>query len=382
MRFVVPLVVLSGVLLVERPARACSEDGCGSSPRWQDLELRSASPVAVDGALVFEGDAGRHACLADLEPHITVEVRADGEVLAGQVSLIEDLPGLIVWRPELPLRADAEHAIHVEIDNDAIEADPEGWCGPGQLSADFSVHTAAGPGPRDPVPEVTGEMTVVTGSTGGLATLACCPGASAGYEVVDSCGGKGLVITPEGAAGCAFVYERTSFYVDLAGAHAVTPAQAGQYMYEVRFDGELRTRSLAPNTSTRYFRGEPGCVTLEAVHLGGGARLVSPAVCFGEDVAGQLGVRQVDVAATLACAPRICAVKGEQIDPDDCQAYDPEDPPEIVAPPAPPEEEPVCPAPAAEAGCGCAQAPSSGLCWLALAMLVRARRRRWCAGST
>ena len=103
-----------------RPVEACSPDFCASVPRWQDLELRSISPVPLDGALVLAGNTGAQDCFADLEPHIRVEVKLDGATVAGETTLVEGLPGLIVWRPDAPLQADSDLTIDVEIDNDAI----------------------------------------------------------------------------------------------------------------------------------------------------------------------------------------------------------------------------------------------------------------------
>ncbi len=183
--------------------------------------------------------------------------------------------------------------------------------------------------------------------------------------------------SPEGDKGCAFVYERTYFYVDPVGTHAVSPAVAAQYIYELRLDGELRRRSLDPTPGIRYIRQAPTCFTLEAVHLGNATRLVSQPVCLGEEVADELGVRQADVAAALDCAPQICAVKEEHTDPDDCQAYDPAHPPELVTAPVVPKPEPVCPATAVTAdGCGCVHTPSALPAWLLVVGLWAWPRRR------
>jgi len=78
----------------------------------------------------------------------------------------------------------------------------------------------------------------------------------------------------------------------------------------------------------------------------------------------------------LACAPKICAVKDEHLDPNDCQDYDPAHPPEIAAPPVPtPELEPECPAPMVVAdGCGCVQGPPSAALWVLVVGLWWRRR--------
>ena len=136
--------------------------------------------------------------------------------------------------------------------------------------------------------------------------------------------------SPDSDKGCAFVYERTYFYVDPFGTHAVSPAVAGQYIYELRLDGELRRRSLEPTPGIRYVRQAP-----------------------------------------------ICAVKEEHTDPNDCQAYDPEHPPELMTAPVVPKPEPMCPAPAATSdGCGCVHTPSTLPAWLLVVGLWGWPRRR------
>lgn len=367
-------ILLAGLCVAFAPglAEACSLDYCATVPRWESLELRSISPVPQDGAFVFLGPAGDHDCLADLEPHIAVDVRLGGAQVDGVTELLEDLSGLIVWRPDAPLEPGATYALHVEIDNDAIAYEPD--CGPGRLQADFTVETAAAAEAEPPAPTLDGEMTMHTGAIGGLGTLACCPGVAAGFETTDSCGGQSIVWSPEGENGCTYIHERTSMYMDFVGVHAPAPALVGQYIYELRFDGELRHRSLEPNPYIRWFRGQPVCATLEALHLGSGARLASKPLCFGQDVAAEFGVRTIDVAAALACVPQVCAVVDDHTDPTDCVAYDPANPPSLPeAPMAAPG--PICPAPVIEDGCDCAQAPAPGP-WALLLGLWLARRRR------
>ena len=93
-------------------------------------------------------------------------------------------------------------------------------------------------------------------------------------------------------------------------------------MYTRKVDGLLDRGLLEPNFSVEL--AEPFCVEIEALDLASGTITTSGRQCFGEDVADQLGPKEIDPPETLTCGLQICEPTESSWDLKRCTPHGPQ----------------------------------------------------------
>jgi len=404
-------------LLLPRPADACCVNDpsfCYKTGRWLGLAVRNDAPLPRDGVLLFSGSTHSDLCVDALAKFLIVDVRRDGQPIAGVLELADGSGHNFVWRPAEPWMPGSGYHVHVEIDNEAIgpPADEEPVNCPGDcldepllvLDADFTVSPEFSP-PLPPLPAPQLSLHV-SGPEPTMTNITCCTGV---VPVLDCCGP--CDVSWDGP-GCVELFEFRRMQVALP-PQPVAPELAGQLLYELRADDQpigrqISSDALFPDT----LRNTPACLQLVAIHLGNGETRASETICPLDQLAQQLGVHPVDVPAELACAdPVRCGQPNDTWDLDACVPYDPQFlPPPPSAPsdlaldapcpmaqgpwlPSEPADDPTTstsnpdpatagddPAtagddPLVDHGCTCTGAPQVALPLLFLAPLLTRRRR-------
>ncbi len=360
-------------------AKECEDAPCAGNPRWSGVELRTGSPMPPDGAFMLEATRGRQACLAEVDPQLTVTVRRDGVGVPGEVAQMEGLPDVFIWRPEGLLTVGATYELLVEVDNAAMRADhPDGACGPDLLSEQFFVEVG---GQAGWVPTVEPPGVAYSGvAVEDFRAMACCPGEA---PAVDGCSGRPSWYSDT----CASVYHYAWlwFYASTIGG---SDGVRTQFAAQIVVDEEVVGRSVIGRSNAfdlSVLRSSPACARMELVHVKTGEVAAKSAdACPTADVVALIGPRLIDVDRALDCEAVMCGDAHGWGDA--CVPFEASTPP-----PLPPLVEgfvPVCEAasvpaevsdgpapPMMDEGCGCVAVGGGGW-WLCLPVWVLRRRRR------
>lgn len=280
--------------LAPRPARACSYSPCWfGSPRVEEIELHTVSPVPRDGAFVFStGQEASPTCLEQLAPHLAVTVTQADTAVSGELMQLAGLPTHFIWRPTALLTAGATYELQISIDNDALGpamVELDMVCGPSPLLATFELTAgdmlATTPVPPPPV-LAAGSRTWNTSMRG----VSCCPGVVPEY--FDGGCQPEILWDPDDPNGCGFVQGFTGMLVTGDPPPLPVPV-ARQFVDQLVVDGEPVRRALADG-KIAAFRETAGCARLERIHLGTGEVVASSETCPSPELAMQLGPHTLD----------------------------------------------------------------------------------------
>lgn len=338
-------------------------DPCDAAEFWSSLAPRNAQQIPSDGVLVLQGayhggwDDGALA-------NIDLSVTRDGQPIAGALER-DSLPGVLVWRPADAWVPGATYELGGSVNN----MNPDGAvCAPGSLPIASDVVIADAPAPALDKPGLSGSPSVVVQPSISLDTLACCEGAapSAGYG---GCYGGGSYVDWDQAE-CAPIAGVGYLTVEFTGTPPVAGPAAQQIVYTRRVVGTAPLSSLDPSFS--FTDDAPFCASLEARDLASGAITTSASLCFGDQVADQLGPQTLAVPDTLSCALQQCEVVGGGWNLDNCSPVDPDGPSSDSATAGGGEDD--------DKGCGCrsgvGDGPGPGGLLGLVALLGLTRRRR------
>jgi len=403
---IVPLAAPLASLFALTPdaAEACSPDPCYNTPGVDQIQGVNVAAIPVDGVLVLQVTE-QGFTPGEVAAGLDFTVTRDGQPIAGAVE--SDPAGILIWRPTAPLQPGA-HVVHASFMN----ADNEyGYdCGDLLVEADFTFEVVDEFVEPLGIPMFVGAGEVALVPTDSLEALACCDGAFPAMG--DICGYAYGPYWDEGECAPTMAVG----YLEVSGAIETLQdaATAGLLAYEFVADN-LTTNGLSPTFNQR--ETGPFCLKYNVRNLATGAVAEGEPVCFGDDVADELGPRVIDPHEALAgqCSGPlyVCTVIEEfpsRWDETDCRPLDPveetsgpttDDPtgdgPTSDGPTSGPDSDSVASdtaqgsdAGTADAdsdgqdglvdhGCACADAPADPralLGLLGLGLLTRRRRRR------
>lgn len=318
-------VILAGSVLVALApgvSAACpapDAPSCQALDFWFELTPTNAASIPADGVVVLRG---RHHGGAD-EPwldKIAVEVTKDGEAVAGALETTAQ-QGVLVWRPAAPWEPGATYAMKGSLTNPEI--DPACFLGGSEdIPIATDLHIAAMDGAALGPTNFTAVTHLDVAPEVALATVACCPGVLPEYYDASGCGDYGVFW--EGG-GCAPTVSHGTLTVQFAGEPAAKGPAADQLLYRLKVDGEVYASGAAP--SFVVVTEAPFCAVIEAEDLAGGEITTSAEQCFGQDVAGEIGVFPLDPSDAFDCELQQCTVLGDTWDPAKCTPFVP-----VVAP--------------------------------------------------
>lgn len=313
-------ILVASLLLALAPdmAAACpspERPACQALDFWFDLVPTNAALIPADGVLVLRG---MHHGGAD-EPwldKIQIEVTRNGEAVAGALETTAQ-QGVLIWRPAAPWEPGAPYAVKGSLANPPI--DPACFLGGSEevlFAADITI--GAMNGAALGATQFTGTIQVETVPEVALATVACCPGVLPEYYDASGCGDYG-VFWEEGA--CAPTVTHGTLTVQITGEPAAKGPAGDQLLYRLKVDGEVHSSGAAP--AFAVVTEAPFCAVIEAEDLAGGKITTSEEHCFGQDVAGELGVFPLDPSAAFDCELQQCAVLDNTWDPGQCTPFVP-----------------------------------------------------------
>lgn len=388
-RRVVLLACLAAVQLgVPRDAGACLDlPDCSDDGHVDGFTPREAV-VPVDGALVVEVSRPGVPLDRELLDAVTFEVRdANDTVVDGDLELVPDAPFLL-WYPSAGFTPDASYSGQFTVDNAALTSGSPCWYGEPLMGA-FAFHTGSELSGPAWAPEVT-----IAGETHGvrqhhdLDGLVCCDGA---YPYTDYACFSSFVHWDEGH--CEALRGTGWLQVELEVAPP-PEERASQLAHRVSIGGAQWLWPHGPGL--KFVIEAPTCVQIQTVRLTDGEVSEAEPLCFGDDLADQLGELDLDPTEPLAdqCTgdPYRCAVPGDAWDADDCTPWPESDDPGDEPDPDdgdPDDGDDHDSTPdndagdangtgddASTRGCACSSAaPPSAWAWLPLFALVRSRRR-------
>lgn len=289
-------------------------DPCDTVEFWSSLTPHNAQQIPSDGVLVLQG--ARNGSWDDgVLTNIDLTVTLDGQPIAGALEL-GPAPGVLVWRPEAAWVPGATYELSGSVNN----MNPDGVvCAPGSLPIASDVVIADEPGAPFGKPGLSGAPSVLVQPMISLDSLACCEGAapSSGYG---SCYGNDSYLDWDPAE-CAPLAGVGYLTVEFTGTPAAAGPAAQQIVYTRRINGAWPLSSLDPSFS--FTSDAPFCASLEARDLASGAFTTSASLCFGDQVAEQLGPQDLAAPDTLTCALQQCEVVGGGWNLDNCSPVDP-----------------------------------------------------------
>ena len=288
-------------------------DPCEAAEFWTELTPHNAAQIPSDGVLVLQG--ARHGTWDDgATATVELAVTLDGQPVAGALER-SPMPGVLVWRPEAAWAPGATYELSGSVSND----NPDGVvCADSTLPIASDIVIAGEPGGPLGEPGLSGTPSVTTQPTVSLSTIACCDGASP-MRQSGSCSGSYIDYDP---AVCAPISGVGHLSVELTGTPAAAGPAARQIVYTRRIAGTPAVMSLEPAFS--WSAEAPFCAAIEALDLASGAVTTSASLCFGDQVADQLGPQDIAVPETLTCALRKCSVDGDAWNLDSCFSVDPD----------------------------------------------------------
>lgn len=370
--------VLAGIVaLSPRAAQACSWNPCYfDSPRVEQIELLTASPVPRDGAFTFTTQQYESpTCLDELAPHLSVRVTRGGAVIPGDIVQLAGLPAHFIWRPTTLLTAGAIYKLHIRVDNDALAPDDAYFgetCGPSSMVANFqlSVGDTLTERPVPAPPTLVPSPRVWDTSLRGVI---CCPGVVPEY--FDGGCYPEVLWDFEDPSGCGFPYGFTGVEIEAEPPELPLP-HARQFVDQLIVDGEPVHRVLSDGPIAA-FRATAGCTRLERIHLGTGEVIASDETCPDQELLAQLGPR--NLGPPLRCDDAEVCASDETSWDGTCHPFDPEG--LIRFMPEQTQLDPTCPDTSVPAdasplarGCDCRHdATASGSLPLLLLLLLRRR---------
>lgn len=317
-------IPLAAVALAPEVARAqnisCGDpyyDPCDSFTGWVDLAVVSTGTIPIDGVLVLQGAFQNQAPGPD---SVALTVTTGGEPLPGTIEAT-DLPGTLIWRPDGAWVAGASYTIA----GTATNAGADGDCLALELPLAGEVTIDAAPASELSPVSVDGVEMAQFVADIGLDTLACCEGVMPGVNPGDCSSSGSINYDP---SQCTPTQGTGYFDLSLTAAPAPMGPGAQQVAFLLKVGDQLSQQSLAPMFGLAYL-GEPTCVSVDLLELGSKAVVAGPEKCFGEGLVGELGVQSIDASAVLDCPLQTCAPNSNSDgwDPDQCEPYDPSDPP-------------------------------------------------------
>lgn len=293
-------------------AEACSPDPCADSNRWQYFSLASLE-VAPDGVLRFSGRTNGFADTADTLEYVSLAVFDEtGAEVLGALEFHEEL-NAFAWRPQEQFEASAQYTATLFVDNDALGlALDDKWiseksgCGP-NIDEALSFETTADllPALSLPEPEMVQEHWVSVVDE--LESMVCCDGAYP-YEDADSCG-FAEIRWDEGQCGSTLGSGLLNVEATISMDDVAPVMRSNLVVRLVQVDGPRTATADPGNLSASFAFNEPFCAQLQAFDLANGAEWSSSEVCFGDELAGELGLHEIDPSAQLAeCVgqPYVC----------------------------------------------------------------------------
>jgi hypothetical protein len=113
--------------------------------------------------------------------------------------------------------------------------------------------------------------------------------------------------------------------VELLATHTVPASSLSQYAFCL-IASEGGECIWIGSGSFGAMKDEPYCLAVESVRISDGMKAGAEPLCFGDDIADELGVQDRDIADELASncegQPYVCSHDGEAWDPNDCTPWD------------------------------------------------------------
>lgn len=295
-------------------AAGCYEE-CETGEFWFSFAAVNAAKIPTDGVLVLQGayqGGWDDSALAGVEVAVTL----DGQPIAGALERSSAF-GVLVWRPQDPWQPGATYQVHAA----ATQTVPTGYyCAPAELPWDGEAVIDVAPAGQLVAAELTGTPTVQVQPLVTLATLACCEGSAP--SLYDGPCGTYLNWDTEM---CAPLVAQGRLVVDFKATPPVDGPAAQQLAYTLtRVGGNSVSQLFGEFTVSD---DEPFCVDFEVEDLASGTVVASPQQCFGDDVADQLGPKDLAVPGTLTCALQQCVPTADGWDLEKCTPLDPEETP-------------------------------------------------------
>jgi MYXO-CTERM domain-containing protein len=329
--WLVVVMVSSSLLVVAGPrlVQACQPDPCESVDQFHTF-ASTQSTIATDGVIAFEytrgiGQLDEPQALA----YVDVVVADDmGMEIPGALEPWTS-SGIAVWRPSAPLPADTSLQVTITVDNASIAAaTAPRWmdCNP-DLALDLPLVTSSGPLPAIASHGITPISELVqVHDFHDITQLVCCDGAYPTIDALD-CFGDGSARWAEGH--CATTIGQTRIEAGFEFEPLVA-TDAHDDLLAVMVGGAGWTvRSGIGEPSVTTWDNEPFCAHLDVWSIARGTRVSTDEVCFGDEVADELGDTVFDPSLELAeqCSadPYTCAVErddfGGQWNPNDCEPW-------------------------------------------------------------
>lgn len=281
--------LVAAIAAVPTDAEACSPDPCYFDVTWiSDIAPVNNLAVPRDGVLVLAATAGGERPVGDLAGALAVNVTHAGEPVLGTLEN-PGVPGVVIWRPMEPLQAGATYDVSGTFHNpaDAVEV----GCGDASIDMAFAFDAVDVAEPLA-APSVVAEASAELVLAEDLGHLVCCDGAMPSQ--ID-CGGEDAYWS-EGA--CASTRGIGYLQLHVTAESPLPPATAGMLATIVRTDGEEAYRGLDRSFDQR--RSGPVCVVVEQLDLASGLTIAAEEQCVGQDLADQLGPKDLDPRDVLA----------------------------------------------------------------------------------
>ena len=359
------LPVALGVLLaLADEAAACTPDPCAETTAFVGLQRVGAgvggeADVPIDGVLILQAQWFGELTAELLLGALTLEVRADGELVEGTVEAI-DRPGMtdtLLWRPAELLRPETTYTVDATYLN---ADDVPSVCAAKQVEIPLEFKTTAGKAVPMTPPQIWSDSSYSDSPVMALDSLICCDGA---FPVAQE-----LCDIPQGLAWsegkCVPTRSRARLGATMGVAEILDLPTAAQWARTLYENGEEVDTTLGQSFSRSLL--EPACFTIVQYSLSTGESFMSEERCIGDDLSMPLGDLLLDPTPMLAelCedTPYICEANDDGWVPDRCRPW--------PLPAREPEPEP-----ASASGCRVDE-PGPGLALLALMLVSSLRRRR------
>ena len=324
---VVPLSL--AVLAGPRVADACQPDPCWGADQFRTFGSTQAT-VATDGVVAFEYERGIGMLEeAQALEYIDVLVSDDvGNVIPGALEAWAT-SGIALWRPSAPLPPDTALEVTVTVDNTSIAAATAPrlvGCNP-DLAFDLPIVTGSTALPEIVTDGITPISEVVFApNLNDLSGLVCCDGAYPSVPGLGDCGGGGGAQWLEGH--CTATSGEARLDAGFEFAELLALDMDDDLLAIMVADAGWTVRSAIDEPSVTTWDTEPFCARLDVWSLARGTRVQTDEVCFGEDVADQLGPTGIDPSAELEAQcvgePYTCEVQegfGSSWNSRDCEPW-------------------------------------------------------------
>lgn len=270
-------------------------DPCEALSGWVDISMISTGKIPIDGVLVLQGAVQGTPPGPD---SVVLSVTTGGEPITGTIEATE-VPGTVIWRPDAPWVAGSTYLISGTANN----AEGDGTCLPIDLAINGQVTIDTAPAQALDAASLSGMALENFIPTISLETLACCVDVGPTVNPGDCSAPGGISYDP---AQCTPT-EGTGYYdLSLSAAPVPTGPVAHQVAYRLHVDNNPEQHTLAPMFGLAFLTA-PVCASVDLINLASKAVVPGPKTCFGDGLAGKLGVQKLDVADVLDCPAQTCA---------------------------------------------------------------------------